>query len=65
MKDSLEREFKRKITIEPSIALQERIKGASEEEIVNTGLEYSMQKSGNFHFFKFYMNFIRLNILQN
>ncbi|VDN57256.1 unnamed protein product [Dracunculus medinensis] len=45
VKDSLEREFKRKITIEPSIALQERIKGASEEEIVNTGLEYSMQKS--------------------
>ncbi|VDM92776.1 unnamed protein product, partial [Litomosoides sigmodontis] len=45
VQESLSREFGKKIKIEPSEGLKSRISHKSEEEIVYSGLEFSMQKS--------------------
>ncbi|VDK29567.1 unnamed protein product [Anisakis simplex] len=46
VQESLEKEFGRKIKIEPAASLKERIFSSDEEEeIVNSGLEYTMQRS--------------------
>lgn len=47
VQESLERELGRKIKIEPAASLKERIfsDGSEEEEIVNSGLEFTMQRS--------------------
>lgn len=54
MQESLERRFGRvggKIPVTPSEAFQKRISGASEKDIVHSGLDYTMERSGNSLFF--------------
>lgn len=46
MEESLNRGLGSNIKIEPSQGLKSRISHKSEQEIVYSGLEYSMQKSG-------------------
>lgn len=53
VQESLERDLGKKLKIEPTKTLKERVGEMSEEEIVIAALEYSMQRAGNqFHSFQ-------------
>uniref|UniRef100_A0A158R422 Glutamate dehydrogenase n=1 Tax=Syphacia muris TaxID=451379 RepID=A0A158R422_9BILA len=47
VQESLNKQLNKDIKVEPSSSLQRRIGAASEEEIVNSGLEYTMQHSAS------------------
>lgn len=48
VQESLQTQANLKVDIQPNKELKERIGGPTEEEIVNSGLEYTMSRSGNF-----------------
>jgi len=47
VQQSLQDHFKKRIPMTPSTAFKEQIKGASEKDIVHSGLEFTMERSAN------------------